>query len=106
MQAGRELDKLVERHVFGSSCEPGYMTQYSTLTEHAFRVVERMISGGWVFHLDSADNGFYCHFERADNTDDGRWGFAQASTVADAICQAAVASIAPPPQPDSVNAEG
>lgn len=97
MNAGRELDKLVYRHILGGVFDPNSsypwddIKAYSTNREHAWIVVEKLEKSGMILlHIgrDYKTTKWTVRFGRADDHERE----ASADTLPLAICLAALAA--------------
>ena len=85
MEAGREMDALIHKHVFGFKASSTSPWRYSTDIHSAWMVVDRLISD-YYLSLHFGEDGFYCHF---DDFETGKH-HGEAPTAPLAICRAAL----------------
>jgi hypothetical protein len=115
MDAGREMDELILKHIFGfEHLPPPAMPRFQRPTEHgvetidyprpystdiwsAWQVVEKMIGNDWDFYMENASNNrtnpdlFWVMFDKNAEGDN----CAECESAPLAICRAALLAVTP-----------
>ena len=94
MEAGRELDALVEEKLMKAPFAGDYQQHYSTDIAAAWEVLEKMQDNGWFWNIDYDYGELVAGFGKGrDSEGDLSWHYEQAETTPHAICLAALKAV-------------